>query len=161
MYQYNEFDWKEIDPGVCLPHDIPAWCLWLSVLEYVEATNGYTVSADKMGDLDIDMPVEPGPELVSVSDRCFGKLQMRSVWGSSVICVLDTHLANAVEPRLSTIKADLNTLNLVSSTVVRISFNAVRISFLDLTEWNLFAMCRFDNSRVEVLLIARSVWVPK
>lgn len=47
----------------CLPFQIPRWLFRLTVLLDVETTHGYVVYLQQVRDININMPMEPGPKL--------------------------------------------------------------------------------------------------
>jgi hypothetical protein len=56
------------------PHDVPVRLLGLGALEHVEAAHRDALRLQKVGDLDIDVPVQPCPEFVTVAS---GRLRMQ------------------------------------------------------------------------------------
>jgi hypothetical protein len=88
--------------------------LWLSVFEDVEATHNNARSAKQMSQLDIDVPVNPSPVLMTVSDRSLGEL------------------SDTVQPSLAIVKTDLNSLYLMTTSIVSISGNAISMTLLNI-----------------------------
>jgi hypothetical protein len=88
--------------------------LWLSVLEDVEATHDNARSTKQMTQLDIDMPVNPSPVLVTVSDWSLGELP------------------DTVQPCLTIVKTDLNSLYFVTTSIIGVAGNAIRMALLDI-----------------------------
>lgn len=68
-------------------------------------------------------------------------------------------LADALQPRLSTIETDLNSLDFMAAAVVRIPLHSACLPFASMRQWNLLTLRRFDNDAIQILLIARSIWV--
>jgi hypothetical protein len=57
-----------IDEGNYLPHGVPARPLGLRVLEYIEASYSDGFCSEQMRDFHIEMPMQPRPILVTMSD---------------------------------------------------------------------------------------------
>jgi hypothetical protein len=88
--------------------------LWLSVLEDVEATHDNVRSTKQMTQLDVNVPVNPGPVLVTVSDWSLGELP------------------DTVQPCLTIVKTDLNTLYFVTTSIIGVAGNAIRMALFDI-----------------------------
>ena len=67
-----------------------------------------------MTQFNVDIPVNPGPVLVAVSHWGFGEL------------------SDAVQPGLTIVKTDLDSLYLVTTSIVGISGNTIRMTLLDI-----------------------------
>jgi hypothetical protein len=87
--------------------------LWLGVLEDIEATHKNTRSTKQMAQFDVDVPVDPGPVLVTMSHRSLGEL------------------SDTVQPVFTIVETDLNSLYLVTTSIVGITGNAISVTLLD------------------------------
>jgi hypothetical protein len=65
---------EDIPAVVHHPHDVPIRLLGLGVLEHVEAAHRDVFRLQKVGGLDIDVPVQPCSEFVTVAN---GRLRMQ------------------------------------------------------------------------------------
>jgi hypothetical protein len=115
--------------------------LWLSVLEHVEATHGNAGSTKQMTKFNIDVPVNPGPVFMPVSHWRLGEL------------------SDTVEPSCTIVETDLDSLYLMTTSIVGIAGDAIGMALLDIRELNTLTMARFGYDWVQVLLVACSVWV--
>jgi hypothetical protein len=67
-----------------------------------------------MAQFDVDVPVYPSPVLVAMSHWSFGKL------------------SDAVQPIFAIVKTNLNSLYLVTTSIVGITGNAIGVTLLDI-----------------------------
>jgi hypothetical protein len=66
-----------------------------------------------MAQFDVDVPVDPGPVLVAMSHWSFGEL------------------SDAVQPVFTIVETDLNSLYLMTASIVGIAGNAISVALLD------------------------------
>jgi hypothetical protein len=66
-----------------------------------------------MAQFDVDVPVDPGPVLVTMSHRSLGEL------------------SDTVQPVFTIVETDLNSLYLVTTSIVGITGNAISVTLLD------------------------------
>lgn len=78
-----------------------------------------------MAELNVNVPVDPRPVLVTVSDRCFGELSY------------------TVEPCRTIVETDFDTLYFVAATVIGIAGNTIRVAFSDTGKLDTLAMSGF------------------
>lgn len=126
---------------VRLAHDIPTWFSGLSALEHLETAHSNTLRLQEMCHLDIDMPVQPRPDLVSMSDR--------RLW----------ELAYTVQPCLAIIKRNYHALDFVTAAIVCVSSGAICLTPPRCCKWYFLALSWLDDDGVQVLLLACCVWV--
>jgi hypothetical protein len=88
--------------------------LWLGVFKDVETTHENTRSTKQMAQFDVDVPVNPSPVLVAVSHWSFGEL------------------SDTVKPVFTIVKTDLNSLYLMTTSIVGIAGNAISVALLDI-----------------------------
>jgi hypothetical protein len=86
--------------------------LWLGIFKDVEATHEDTRSTKQMAQFDVDVPVDPSPVLVAVSHWSFREL------------------SNTVQPVFTIVKTDLNSLYLVTTSIVGIPSDAISVALL-------------------------------
>lgn len=88
--------------------------LWLSILEDIEATHSYARSTKQVAQFNVDVPVDPGPVLVAMSHWSFGEL------------------SDAVQPSCTIVKTDLDSLYLMTTSVIGISGNTISVTLFDI-----------------------------
>lgn len=110
--------------------------LGLSVFEDVKAPHGDARRFEQVGHFDINVPVNPGPVFMAMSDWSFGEF------------------SDAVQPCLTVIKTDFNSLHLVATSVIGVASNTVGLTLLDAGHPNALAMSRLCDDRVQILLVA-------
>jgi len=88
--------------------------LWLSVLEDVEATHNYAWSTKQVAQFNIDVPMNPGPVLVAMSHWSFGEL------------------SDAVQPSCAIVETDLDSLYLMTTSVIGIPGDTISMTLFDI-----------------------------
>lgn len=119
------FGFHNIPTVVHHAHQVPIGRFRLRVLENIEASDRETLGSDEMRHIDVDVPVQPRPEFVTVADWSIGELGMvRPLILQSEERII-TYLSQAEKPCFAIVQAQLHSLNLVSTPVISISFHSV------------------------------------
>ena len=128
--------WTDLVPGVVHhAHGIPAWPFRLRVLEHVPTPHDDAAAVQEVRNLNVDVPVQPRPELVAMAYWRVGKT------------------ADAVEPGGATIERYLHALDFVTAAVVGVAGNAVRLARPRVSGRDPLSLGGFDDDRVEILLV--------
>lgn len=92
-----------------------------------------------MRQFDVNVPVDPGPVLLAMSDWSFGKF------------------SDAVQPCLTVVETDFDSLHLMTTSIISIPSNAISVTLLDTSHRDTLSMSRFCNDRIQILLVAHGV----
>ena len=101
--------------------------LWLSILEDIKASHSDTRGTKQVRKFDVNVPVDPGPVLLAMSDWCFREL------------------SDTVQPRLTIVETDFDSLHLVTTSIISIASDAIRMALLDIRYPNALTVSRFGN----------------
>lgn len=85
--------------------------------------------------------MNPGPVLLTVSNGSFREL------------------SDAVQPRLTIVETDLDSLHLVAASIVSIASNTIRMALLDIRYPDALTMSRLGDDRIQVLFVAGCIRV--
>lgn len=115
--------------------------LWLGVLEDVEASHNNARSSEQVRLFDVDVPVNPGPILLTMSDW--------SLW----------ELSDTVQPCLTIVETDFDSLHLMTTSIISIASNAIRVALLDIRHPDALTVSRISDDRIQILFVASRVRV--